>query len=201
MNVRQAKSAIMATGLAIVLTAGPAQAEPRDYVMDREHFAIGFLVHHMGLADTLGMFLEARGSFVYDSEAESLSDVEIVVQAASVFTNHEARDDHLRGPDFLNVREYPTMTFTASEAERSGEDSGKLHGELTLLGETRPLTLDVEYKGERRYFFGDEQMAMGISARGTVMRSDYGMAYALEQDMVGDEIELIIEFEAILQEE
>lgn len=201
MAIQRAASAIASAAVAVILASAPAQAEPREYVIDHEHFSVGFLVSHMGLADTLGMFLEASGSYTYDPEAEQVSDVEITVQTDSVFTNHEERDKHLRSPDFLNVQEYPTMTFTADEAERTGEDTGKLYGDLTLLGETRPLTLDVEYKGERRYFFGDEQMAMGISARGTVKRSDYGMSYALQQDMVGDELDLIIEFEAILQED
>jgi len=181
--------------------AAPAGAEPRDYTIDPDHVAVGFLVHHLGLADTLGMFREVEGSFTYDRETQELSDVKIVVQTDSVFTNHEARDEHLRGPDFLNAEEYPTMTFTADEAERTGEDTGKLHGELTLLGETKPLTLDVTYEGGRKYPFGDGHYAIGISARGTVERSDYGMTYAVENDIVGDAVDLIIEFEAIRQAE
>jgi len=193
---------LLATVLAAGLLAGvvaPAEAEPRDYEIDPEHVAVGFLVHHLGLADTLGMFREVSGSFTYDHEAKKLSDVKIVIQTDSVFTNHEERDEHLRGPDFLNVKEYPTMTFTAEEAERTGEDTGKLHGELTLLGETEPLTLDVTYEGGRKYPFGDGHYAIGISARGTVKRSDHGMTYAVEDDLVGDEVDLIIEFEAIRQ--
>lgn len=193
---------LLATVLAAGLLAGmaaPAEAEPRDYEIDPEHVAVGFLVHHLGLADTLGMFREVSGSFTYDHETKKLSDVKVVIQTDSVFTNHEERDDHLRGPDFLNVKEYPTMTFTAEEAERTGEDTGKLHGELTLLGETEPLTLDVTYEGGREYPFGDGHYAIGISARGTVKRSDHGMSYAVENDIVGDEVDLIIEFEAIRQ--
>ncbi|MBK1697570.1 YceI family protein [Rhodovibrio salinarum] len=190
--------------LAIAAVAGlvalqPAKAEPRQYQVDPEHFAIVFMVHHLGLADTVGMFREASGSFTYDAEAQTLSDVEITVQTDSVFTNHEARDNHLRGTDFLNVQEYPTMTFTADEAEVTGENSGKIHGELTLLGETHPLTLDVTYEGGRTYPFGDGHYAIGISARGTVQRSEYGMTYAVDNGLVGDEIELIIEFEGIRQ--
>lgn len=191
-----AAAVLLAAGVA----AAPARAEPRQYTLDEEHFSIGFLVHHLGLSDILGMFREASGSFVYDAEAKTISDVEITVQTASVFTNHEKRDEHLRGPDFLNVEEYPTATFTADKAVKTGDDTGKLKGKLTLLGVTKPLTLDVTYKGGTFYPFGDGHYAIGISARGTVKRTDYGMTYAAANGWVGDEIELIIEFEAIRQE-
>ncbi|MBK1670617.1 hypothetical protein CKO28_21585 [Rhodovibrio sodomensis] len=190
--------------LAVAAVAGlaalqPAKAEPRQYKMDPDHFAIVFMVHHLGLADTVGMFREASGSFTYDAAAQTISDVKITVQTDSVFTNHEARDSHLRGTDFLNVQEFPTMTFTADKAEVTGENTGKIHGQLTLLGKTRPLTLDVTFKGARKYPFGDGHYAIGVSARGTIERSDYGMTYAVENDIVGDEVHLIIEFEGIRQ--
>jgi polyisoprenoid-binding protein YceI len=192
-------AAVVAT--VALAAAVPAQAQPREYKLDPEHFAIAFLTHHLGLADTLGMFREARGSFTYDAEAQTISDIEIVVQTDSVYTNHEERDKHLRGPDFLNAKEYPTMTFTADEAEVTGDKTGKIHGELTLLGETNPVTLDVTYRGGREYPFGDRHYAIGVSARGTLERSDYGMTYAVDNGWVGDEIHLIIEFEAIRQPE
>ncbi|SDF41979.1 Polyisoprenoid-binding protein YceI [Limimonas halophila] len=191
--------AVFAAVVVGALFVAPVSAEPREYEIDPEHVSVGFLVHHLGLADTLGMFREVSGSFTYDRETQELSDVKIVVQTDSVFTNHEARDEHLRGPDFLNVKEYPTMTFTADEAEPTGDNTGKLHGELTMLGTTKPLTLDVTYEGGRKYPFGDGHYAIGISARGTLHRSDHGMTYAVEDDLVGDAVKLIIEFEAIRQ--
>ena len=194
----------IAAVLAVAAFAGlaalqPAKAEPRQFKMDPDHFAIVFMVHHLGLADTVGMFREASGSFTYDAEAQTISDVKITVETDSVFTNHDARDGHLRGTDFLNVKEYPTMTFTAEEAEVTGENTGKIHGQLTLLGETHPLTLDVTFEGARTYPFGDAHYAIGVSARGTIERSKYGMTYAVQNDIVGDEIDLILEFEGIRQ--
>lgn len=195
-----ARAAALALGLAWALTAGlgasgPARAAPESYVLDREHFAIAFMVSHLGLADTVGLFRKASGSFTFDDETGALSDVVVTVQTDSVFTNHEKRDAHLRGPDFLNVAEYPTMTFTAEDAVQTGERRAKLKGKLTLLGTTRPLTLDVTYNGARDYPFGDGHRAIGISARGHFKRSDFGMRYQVEDDLVGDRIELIIEFE------
>lgn len=189
-------AAVAAALLAVGHLAAPAKAEPRNFTLDPDHVSIGFLVHHLGLADVLGMFREADGSFTYDGEAQTISDVEITVQTASVFTNHEARDEHLRGPDFLNVKAYPTMTFMADEAVQTGDRTGKLTGELTLLGVSKPLTLDVTYRGGTYYPFGDGHYAIGISARGTIRRTDFGMTYAAANGWVGDEIDLIIEFEA-----
>lgn len=199
MSIRRLAAALAVLLPAAFAAAVPAKAEPREFKLDPEHFAIVFMTHHVGLADTVGMFREASGSFTYDAEADTVSDVEIVVQTDSVFTNHEKRDEHLRGPDFLNAKEYPTMTFTAEEAVKTGEKTGKLKGELTLRGVTRPLTLDVRLAGARRYPFGDKHYAIGISARGTIKRSEFGMTYAVDNGWVGDEIDLIIEFEAIRQ--
>jgi len=188
--------AVVVLALALALGArGPAAAAPKPYVMDREHFAIVFMVSHLGLADTVGMFREASGSFTFDADTGDLSDVVITVQTDSVYTNHDKRDEHLRGPDFLNVEAYPTMTFTADDAVRTGETTAKVKGKLTLLGTTRPLTLDVTYNGARDYPFGDGHRAIGISARGQVKRSDFGMSYQVENNLVGDRIDLIIEFE------
>jgi len=195
---RRLAAALSVAAAAALAAPTASQAEPRQFELDQEHFAIAFLVSHVELADTLGMFREASGSFTYDRAAQTISDVEITVQTDSVFTDHERRDNHLRGPDFLNVEEYPTMTFTADQAEVTGDDSGKIHGQLTLLGETHPLTLDVTYRGGREYPFGDNHYAIGISARGSFDRTDYGMTYAAP-NLVGSEVELIIEFEAIRQ--
>lgn len=199
MSVRRIPAVFAVAALALTAALQPAKAEPRQFELDQDHLAIAFLVHHLELADVVGMFTEASGSFTYDAEAQTISNVEITVQTDSVFTNHDARDNHLRGPDFLNAKEYPTMTFTADEAEVTGDTTGKIHGNLTLLGETHPLTLDVTYKGGREYPFGDNHYAIGVSARGSFERSDYGMTYAVDNGFVGDEVELIIEFEGIRQ--
>ena len=88
------------------------------------------------------------------------------------------------------------MTFVGTGAEQTGPRSGKISGDLTLRGETRPLTLDVTWNKSGVYPFGHKDHVIGISARGTLKRSDYGMTYAVENGWVGDEVELIIEFEA-----
>ena len=189
---------LMALALVVSLPQA-SQAAPAKYEIDESHMTIGFLVTHIGFAKTFGLFREASGSFVFDEEALTLEDVKVVVETDSVWSNHDKRDDHLRGSDFLDTDKFPEMTFVGTKAEKTGERTGKITGDLTLLGQTHPLVLDVTWNKSGTYPFGDKHYAIGISARGTLKRSLYGMTYAVAGDIVGDEVELIIEIEGIRQ--
>ena len=173
-------------------------AEDDLYILDETHLSIGFLVDHAGYARTLGMFTEARGSFKYNEESSTVSDVEIIIDTNSVFTNHDKRDSHLKSPDFLNVQKYPTMTFKA-DMNNLKSNPGKIKGDLTLLGITKPLILNTKINKIDTYPFRvglSKPMVMGVSATASFKRSDFGMNYALKKNLVGDQIDLIIEFEA-----
>ena len=173
-------------------------AEDDLYILDETHLSIGFLVDHAGYARTLGMFTEARGSFKYNEENRTVSDVEIIIDTNSVFTNHDKRDSHLKSPDFLNVQKYPTMTFKA-DMNNLKSNPGKIKGDLTLLGITKPLILNTKINKIDTYPFRvglSKPMVMGVSATASFKRSDFGMNYALKKNLVGDQIDLIIEFEA-----
>lgn len=184
---------------ALVLAGGfaPAAAEPRRYTLDPDHLTIAFLVTHVGFAKTLGIFREAEGSFVFDEDAPAVSEIDVVIAAASVDTGHRARDEHLRSDQFLDAKRHPEITFRGTAARQTGPRTGTVSGDLTIRGVTRPVTLDVKWNKSGRYPFGDEHYAVGISARTTVARSDFGMTYALEGGLVGDQVEIILEFEAI----
>jgi len=189
----------------LALTATDARAEPRKFVIDPTHLSIGFLVDHAGFAKVLGMFRKATGEVTYDEETKTLSTVKVVIDTESVYTNHKKRDEHMRSPDFLNAGEFPEMVFTLTGSKASGENSGTITGDLDMLGQKRPVTLDVTLNKAAEYPFGggafsSKPYAIGVSARGSFKRSDYGMTYGVEQGWVGDEVELIIEFEAVRQE-
>ncbi len=184
--------------VAAALAAAPATAEPQAYEIDPEHFSIGFLAQHLDFADVIGMFLEGEGSFTYDADTKTVSDLRVEIVADSVFTNHKRRDRHLRSPDFLNAREFPNIVFTGTAAEALTDNTGTVTGELQLLGQTRPVTLDVTLVNAAVYPFGHEKFTLGISARTAFTRSQFGMSYGIG-DLVGDEIELMFEFEAIQQ--
>lgn len=180
---------------------GAASADMDRWEIDQEHFAAGFLVDHIGFARVLGMFLRAEGHFLYDAETMAIGGGEWIIHTDSVFTNHEKRDEHLRGSDFLDVETYPRMVFVPQNWESTGDGQGRLHGTLELLGQTRSVTLDARINKIGRYPFPlgglfSRPQVLGASVRGTINRSEWGMTYGLSRGLVGDEIELILEFEA-----
>jgi len=185
---------------AALLATAPAQAQAARYEIDPDHLTVAFLVDHIGYAKVLGMFRSARGSYRFDEATATLSEVRIEVESASVFSNQRKRDDHLKGPDFLNSGEFPRMVFTAAAARRTGERTFDITGELELLGKKQPLTLQATWNKSAESpmgGFGGKPYVMGVSARGSFKRSTYGMNYAVANGWVGDEVPLIIEFEAV----
>ena len=155
------------------------------------------MVEHVGYAKTLGMFRDIDGSYIHDVKNKKINDINIVINTDSVFTNDEKRDEHLKSPDFLHVDKYPEMVFKATDIKINNDET-IINGNLTLLGITRPLVLTGKINKIGKYPFGGiiKPYVMGISAKGTIKRSDHAMMYAIKDNLVGDEIELIIEFEA-----
>ena len=196
---RPSARATLATGLLLAaLHAAPAAAAPMEYRIDPEHLTVGFMVDHIGYASVLGQFLEAQGSFVFDEDTRTLSDLEVTIEADSVFTNHADRDGHLRADDFLAAGDHPTITFVGRSSEATGPRTGRVTGDLTLRGVTNPVTLDVTWNRSGPYPFGDNYV-LGVSARTVLRRSEFGMTYAVDNGWVGDDVEILIELEAIRQ--
>ena len=201
---RLAAAAAVPTTVLAALTLIPlsASGDGDHWVIDDEHFSIAFEVSHAGYAQQFGMFLNAEGAFVYDKEADELHSGEVTIQSDSVFTNHEERDNHVRDDDFLHVEEYPEMHFRATDYD---PNAGTLYGEVTLLGTTRDIELDITINRIEEYPIGGGILSsppyvLGASLRGTIKRSEYGMTYALEDELVGDEVDIILEFEARRQD-
>jgi polyisoprenoid-binding protein YceI len=189
------------TLLALLLSA-PLTAAPATYRIDPEHFSIAFLVEHLGYEKLIGQFTAASGEFVYDEQTKHLSSGSVEVRAASVLTHHEGRDTHLRSGDFLDSEKHPLIRFVASSyraGDRRGRRPGILRGELTMLGKTHPVELEVRLNKAAPYPFGHRRHTLGVSARATIQRSRWGMTYGVGNGMVGDEVELLFEFEAMRQ--
>lgn len=182
----------------VLLLAGlePASAEPRRYRIDPEHFAIAFEATHIGYSSVLGQFLKAEGHFVFDESTRTLHEVEIRVDARSVFTNHEARDGHLRAADFLDAEAHPVIVFRMTRAIPKSESTGVVEGQLTFRGKTLPLSVEVTLNKIGKYPWG-ENWVVGVSARTTVQRSLWGSTYAVENGWVADLVPIRVELEAI----
>ncbi|MCC4246319.1 YceI family protein [Stappia indica] len=189
-------AAFSALVASLAVAAVPAHAEPRSYRIDPSHFSIVFNAMHIGYAPTWGLFLKGEGGFTYDEETQELSDLSVAIEAGSVFSNDERRDGHLRSGDFLDAEAHPSITFRMTEAEAKTETTGTVTGDLTLRGVTRPVTLDVTLNKIGPYPFGGTYV-IGISANTTLKRSDFGMTYAVENGLVGDEVSIRIDLEAI----
>lgn len=186
--------------LMLALVSASAAAEPKTYKLDPDHTTVAFLVDHLGFSRILGHFIRVEGGFTYDEAAQHLSNLRVTVHTDSVYSAHKARDEHVRNSDFLNTKSYPEMVFTADGGTPEGPDKGTVTGQLTLLGQTHPLTLDVVLNKSEVYPFGHRKHTLGLSVRGTVQRSQYGMTYGIAAGMVGDKVDIIIETEAIRQD-
>ena len=184
----------LALGLGVVPAAQPAQAA-ETFAIDLAHSNIVFLIDHLGYSRMIGQFQDFEGSFVFDEADVTKSTLSVTVQTASVDTDHEARDNHLRSPDFFNAAEFPEMTFKSTAIERTGDNTGKITGDLTLLGTTKPVTLEVTFRKKAPHPVPQYNgvLVAGFSARTSIQRSEWGMKTFVPS--LGDEIEIWIEIE------
>lgn len=193
-------TALPAAVLALAAFAPIAEAEPARYEIDTSHFSVVFNADHIGYGGTWGMFLAGSGGFTYDESTQTLSDLTVTIDANSVFSNDDRRDGHLRSNDFLAAEEHPEITFVMTGAEATSETTGKVFGDLTLRGVAKPVTLDVTLNKIGEYPFGHRKRTIGVTAETVLQRSEWGMTYAIDGGLVGDEVPIVIELEAIQQD-
>lgn len=185
------------TTLAVAIFGTTALAEPARFELDPSHTAVFFTVDHIGYAKTLGIFGTVSGEFTYDTVTQDLSDVRVSIDAASVNTFDSARDGHVKNKDFLDVSNHPEITFVATGGTPTGDTAGTVTGDLTILGQTQPVTLDVTLNKAAEYPFGHKRMTLGLSIETSIERSDFGMTYAVGNGLVGDTVDIKIETEAM----
>ncbi len=180
------------------ILASPLFAANQQFTLDKSHTTVAFLIDHVGFAKTLGYFSNVSGSFSYDSDTATVSDVNIIIETNSVQSGNKARDKHLRNKDFLNVKKHPEMVFTAEKATVNNNGQAEIAGQLQLLGQSQPLTLTATLNKSDKYPFAHKKLTLGVSARGSLDRSEFGMEYGVANGLVGDTVDLIIEIEANL---
>ena len=194
------KARILATAtLALALFATPVIAETpasvATYEIDTSHTYLGFAISHLGFSTTYGRFTDVSGSITFNEENPEASSVEVRIVPASLYTGHEERDKHVRGKDFLNVEEFPEMSFISTAIERTGEKTGKITGDLTLHGVTKPVTLEATFTRMGEYPMQKGVKAIGFEATGNLKRSDFGIETYLPA--IGDEVSITISLEAM----
>ncbi|MEO0401856.1 MAG: YceI family protein [Pseudomonadota bacterium] len=193
------RTLLASTALIVVETAA-VQADMARYELDLEHTVVYFTVDHIGYSKTLGIFTELGGEFMFDADSQTLGDVSVSIDAGSVNTFNAARDGHVKNRDFLHVSEHPQITFVASGGAPSSNTAGTVTGDLTILGVTQPVTLDVTLNKAAAYPFGHQREVLGLSMSTTIQRSAFGMDYGVANGLVGDEVIINIETEAMKME-
>lgn len=175
-----------------------SRAEAVTYAIDPDHSQVIFKVKHMGISTVTGRFDLVEGSYTFDEAEIDNSSVETTIQTASVNTNKQKRDDHLKSPDFLNVDKYPTITFKSKEVKKGG-DGFVIVGDLTINGVTKQVELDAEYGGKAVDPMGNERTA--FTAETKIDRKDYGITWNKTLDagglVVGDDVRIELEVEGI----
>ena len=173
-------------------------AEPARWNLDPEHSTIEFRVAHMIVSKTTGRFMDYTGFIDMDAEAGTVKAIEATIKSASVNTNHEKRDAHLRNVDFLDVEHYPTITFKMKSYKKTAESFIAV-GDLTLHGVTKEVTLIGQYNGAAKDPWGNTRA--GFSAEGKLNRKDFGMVWNKTLDsgglVVGDEVQIRLDIECI----
>jgi polyisoprenoid-binding protein YceI len=172
--------------------------------IDSAHANANFAVRHMMVSTVRGRLGKVEGTLHFDPDNPEDGSVEVTIDAASIDTGISDRDNHLRSPDFLNVEEFPTITFKSTKVDVTDEDEGKVYGDLTIRDVTRPVVLEVEYLGVNTNPF-DNSKAVGFEAITKINREDWGLEWnvALETGgwLVGKDIKITIDLEAVLETE
>lgn len=184
-----------ATALAGLLMTGAAFAAD-SYDIDPTHAWVRFETNHAGWAQAQGAFKTVSGTISFDKEDVTKSSVEIVLEAASIDTNDEKRDTHLKSPDFLNAEEFPQITFKSTAIEQTGDKTAKVTGDLTLLGTAKPVVLDVTWNAESPLPWDANTIKTGFSATGTFSGPEFGIAKMTDFGL-GPDITLDIDVEAV----
>ncbi len=194
------KTAFAAASLAAFLAAPTVAtaAEPAEYTFDKSHTSISATWTHLGYSRQSIYFTDYDGVLLLDMEEPENSTVDVTFNLAGGFwvgANQDQFEGHLNSGDLLNTEAFPTARFVATSFETEDGETGTMTGDLTLLGETNPVTLDVTLRQAGPHPFSGNQTA-GFSATGTIMRSEWGVDYAVPA--VSDELTISIETELTL---
>ena len=185
--------------LGILFLSQPVSAAT--YTIDVDHTTVSFKIRHI-LSHVQGQFRQFEGSFDYDPEKSETWKANATLQAASIDTNVEPRDKHLRSADFFDAEKYPTLSFVSTGVTDVTPTSAKLNGLLTIHGVEKPAVFDLQIQGVAKDPWGNTRAS--FTATTTINRKDFGLNWSkvLEtgQLLVGDEVVITLEVEGLLQE-
>jgi polyisoprenoid-binding protein YceI len=170
-----------------------------NWKLDPTHSGVHFSVRHLMVSKVRGSFKAYEVDLAFDPKNPEAGKVDVSVDVASIDTKEEKRDGHLKSADFFDVEKYPRMTFKSARVEVKDASNYLVHGDLSIHGVTKPVTLDVEFAGEAKDPWGNSKA--GFSAHTSISRKDFGLEWnqALETGgvLVGDKVEISIDLELV----
>ena len=182
----------------LAVLAPPASADT--YTIDLDHSAVTFKIRHL-FSKVAGTFNQFEGTIEYEPGKPETWKTQAVIQAASIDTRVEKRDNHLRSKAFFEVEKYPTLTFTSTQVTDMTDKGAKLHGTLTMHGVQKPVVLDLQIHGVGKDPWGN--VRAGFTATTTIDRKDFGVAWNQAAEggglLLGDEVEITLEMEGLLK--
>ena len=184
---------VMSMGLlaaAATLGTAPVARAADAYAIDPAHTSVVFKIDHLGFTSIYGRFNEVAGEFTIDAEKPESSSFDITINTDSVDTGNAKREEHLKSPDFFNAKQFPTITFKSTSVAKT-EKGLKVEGDLTLHGETKPVSFVLT--GGKTGEFPKDVQRTGYSTEFSIKRSDFGMDKMAPA--AGDEVVLLIGFE------
>jgi polyisoprenoid-binding protein YceI len=182
------------TALALAIAPALAFGQAATWNVDGAHTRAGFSVKHLVISDVKGDFDKLSGKAQVDEADLSKSGIEVTIEAASISTRDEKRDNHLKSPDFFDVAKFPTLTFKSTKIVAGKDGALTVTGDLTMRGVTKPVTLE----GSITNAITDPQgnTRRGVSVTGKLNRKDFGVSYG-PAAIVGDEVKLDIQAEIV----
>lgn len=165
---------------------------------DPAHTQVSFGITHLGISEVEGLFQEFDGSIISTKDDFSDANYSIVIKVPSINTGVEMRDDHLKNADFFDAEQYPELTFKSNSSEKVGEGKYKVTGDLTFHGITKPVTLDVWYRGTVENPQNGDVIS-GFAITGNVKRSDYNLGPDFPEAMLSDNVVIDVDGEFIKQ--
>lgn len=171
-----------------------------EYTMDPAHSVIGFAIRHFEISLVRGRFKDFKGTITYDASDVTKSSVQFTAKIESIDTGVEARNNHLKTADFFDAAKFPEMTFKSTRVERNG-DSYVLHGDFTLKGVTKPVSLPFTLTGAIKD--GQGNTRFGVAAQTKIDRRDYGITWGKAMANggldVGNEVTVDLQLEAMMK--
>lgn len=188
--------AAVIAGAALTAPAAPAFAAEVAYKLDTAHTETSFAIDRFGFTSILGLFAKSEGTIWLDEAAPEKSRVEATVSVDSLLTANPTRDEHIKGERWLNAAKSPDMTFKSTKVVKTGADSAKVTGDMTIMGVTQPVTLDVKLNKIGTGPMGPKKMA-GFTITGSISRKAFGSAGGA--GAIGDTVAIRIETLAVAQ--